>query len=193
MVLPADRKTLIAEWVMGTQHPFTFFWGHTPPDGQSGPGPWVLSQWYPAVTVVDRIEYPTAEHYMMTEKAKLFRDKKALAKIASSDDPAVAKHAGREVRGYVDAVWASMRFSIVCEGCYGKFSNDAALGEYLMGTKGSVLVEASPQDTVWGIGLAADDADAGDPTKWKGDNLLGFALMDARLRLLREAHAKNQK
>ena len=193
MVLPADRKTLIAEWVMGNHHPFTFFWGHTPPDGADGPGPWVLSQWYPAVTVVDRVEYPTAEHYMMTEKAKLFRDKKALAKIASSDDPAVAKEAGREVRGYVDAVWASMRYSIVCEGCYGKFANDEALATYLMGTKGSILVEASPKDTVWGIGLGADDDAAKDPTTWKGDNLLGFALMDARLRLLREAHAKANK
>ena len=149
-----------------------------------------MSQWFPALTVVDRVEYPTAEHYMMTEKAKLFRDKKALAKIAQSDDPAVAKEAGREVRGYVGPVWESMRFSIVCEGTYGKFANNPELAAYLMSTKGTVLVEASPHDTIWGIGLSAHDEAASDPTQWKGDNLLGFALMDARLRLLREAHAK---
>ena len=43
-----------------------------------------------------------------------------------------------------------------------------------------VEVEASPMDTIWGIGLAQDNSQANDPTKWRGDNLLGFALMVVR-------------
>lgn len=84
-------------------------------------------------------------------------------------------------------MWARERFGIVVEGSVHKFSSDQALLGYLLGTAGRVLVEASPLDRVWGIGLAADDPRAHDPARWRGDNLLGFALMEARERLLRGA------
>jgi len=59
---------------------------------------------------------------------------------------------------------------------------------YLLATAGRVLVEASPADRVWGIGLAADDRRAGQPSQWRGLNLLGFALMEARERLADDGH-----
>jgi ribA/ribD-fused uncharacterized protein len=43
-----------------------------------------------------------------------------------------------------------------------------------------VLVEASPRDRIWGIGMSAGHRDASRPSRWRGLNLLGFALMNVR-------------
>ncbi|WP_406062657.1 NADAR family protein [Streptomyces sp. NBC_01077] len=162
------------------------FWGHRPqPDGRLSAS--CLSQWWPAPFVVAGVSYATAEHWMMAAKARLFEDAEAERAALSARTPAEAKNAGRLVRGFDEAVWARERFGIVVEGSVHKFSSDQALLGYLLGTAGRVLVEASPLDRVWGIGLAADDPRAHDPARWRGDNLLGFALMEARERLLRGA------
>jgi ribA/ribD-fused uncharacterized protein len=87
------------------------------------------------------------------------------------------------VRGFDEDTWARERFGIVVEGSVHKFAAHADLREFLLGTGERVLVEASPLDRVWGIGLAADAEAAGDPRRWRGPNLLGFALMAARERL----------
>ena len=84
------------------------------------------------------------------------------------------------MRGFDEAVWERERFGIVVEGSVHKFGQDAALRQFLLGTGERVLVEASPRDRIWGIGLAADDERATDPARWRGLNLLGFALMEAR-------------
>ncbi|WP_328942292.1 NADAR family protein [Streptomyces sp. NBC_00250] len=162
------------------------FWGHRPhPDGRLSAS--CLSQWWPAPFVVDGVSYATAEHWMMAAKARLFEDAEAERAALTAGTPAEAKKAGRLVRGFDDTVWARERFGIVVEGSVHKFSSDEALRAYLLGTRGRVLVEASPLDRVWGIGLAADDPRAQDPARWRGDNLLGFALMEARERLLTAA------
>ncbi|WP_370465765.1 NADAR family protein [Nocardia sp. GTS18] len=90
---------------------------------------------------------------------------------------------GRLVRGFDQSVWEEARFDIVVAGSVAKFGSDAGLRSYLAGTAGRVLVEASPLDRVWGIGLSATDERAGDPARWRGLNLLGFALMRARAEL----------
>lgn len=87
------------------------------------------------------------------------------------------------MRDFDGAVWERERFGIVVEGSVHKFSSDPALRAYLLGTGTRVLVEASPVDPIWGIGLAADDPGSHDPARWRGLNLLGFALMEARERL----------
>lgn len=87
------------------------------------------------------------------------------------------------MRGFDEETWQRERFGVVVEGSVHKFASDAGLRAFLLGTGTRVLVEASPMDRVWGIGLAADDEAAMDPQRWRGPNLLGFALMEARERL----------
>ncbi|MEU3075591.1 NADAR family protein [Streptomyces laurentii] len=158
------------------------FWGHRPrPDGELGPS--CLSQWWPSPFVVEDVRYATAEHWMMAEKARLFGDPEAEAAALGARTPAEAKKAGRLVRGFDNAVWERERFGVVVAGSRHKFDSDPALRAFLLGTGERVLVEASPMDRIWGIGLAADDPRAVEPERWRGLNLLGFALMEARERL----------
>ncbi|WP_018544821.1 NADAR family protein [Streptomyces sp. LaPpAH-108] len=174
--------TLISEVRAGARVKYLHFWGHRPrPDGSAGAG--CLSQWWPAPFTVDGVEYATAEHWMMAAKARLFGDAEAERLVLASAHPAQAKEAGRLVRGFDEAIWARERAGIVVEGSVHKFAAHDELRAFLLGTGERVLVEASPVDRVWGIGLAADDERAGDPERWRGPNLLGFALMAARARL----------
>ena len=132
------------------------------------------------------IVYSTAEHFMMAEKARLFGDKKAEAAILRASNPGEAKKLGREVIGFENSIWVDHRFSIVVEANVAKFGQNKILKEFLLGTKQRVLVEASPLDNIWGIGLSVDDQGIDNPKLWKGENLLGFALMEARSQLDRK-------
>ncbi|MER6689160.1 NADAR family protein [Streptomyces minutiscleroticus] len=177
-----SRDALVAAVRSGARVKYLHFWGHTPPrDGRVGPA--CLSQWWPSPFTVDGVEYATAEHWMMAAKARLFEDAEAERSVLAAGHPAQAKKAGRLVRGFDGAVWERERFGVVVEGSVHKFAAHDDLRAYLLGTGGRVLVEASPLDRIWGIGLAADDERAGDPARWRGLNLLGFALMEARGRL----------
>ncbi|WP_443061435.1 NADAR family protein [Streptomyces sp. NBC_00414] len=177
-----SRDTLISAVRAGAKVKYLHFWGHRPrPDGRIGSS--CLSQWWPSPFTVDGVEYRTAEHWMMARKARLFGDAEAERLALDAANPALAKKAGRLVRGFDEAVWERERFGIVVQGSVAKFASDDGLRGFLLGTHGRVLVEASPMDRVWGIGLAADDVRASDPTRWQGPNLLGFALMEARDRL----------
>ncbi|NUM33750.1 MAG: NADAR family protein [Candidatus Brocadiae bacterium] len=161
---------------------FVFFWGHTP----SMPGvidSSCLSNWYPASFKVDGIEYPTTEHYMMAQKARLFQDSLHEKKIMQAKTPAQAKSLGRKVMGFTTEIWEKHRFEIVVAGNVEKFSQNTELKYFLLGTNPHVLVEASPYDSIWGIGMDKDNKKATKPSQWKGLNLLGFALMEVRGRL----------
>ena len=160
------------------------FWGHRPhPDGRLSAS--CLSQWWPSPFEVEGVRYATAEHWMMAEKARLFGDAEAERAALTATSPAAAKKAGRLVRDFDETTWQEKRFEIVVAGSVHKFASDEGLRGFLLGTGNRVLVEASPVDRVWGIGLAADDPRALDPDRWRGLNLLGFALMEARERLSR--------
>ncbi|KUO07692.1 hypothetical protein AQJ58_34875 [Streptomyces sp. DSM 15324] len=174
--------TLVREVRAGARITYLHFWGHRPrPDGRLGPG--CLSQWWPSPFVVDGVTYATAEHWMMAEKARLFGDPEAERRALAASHPSQAKKAGRLVRGFDEETWQRERFRIVVEGSVHKFRSTPELTGFLLGTGDRVLVEASPVDRVWGIGLAAADEAAADPERWRGPNLLGFALMAARERL----------
>ncbi|MFD5425778.1 NADAR family protein [Streptomyces sp. NPDC127084] len=175
-------ESLIERISGGERLKFLYFWGHTARrEGEIGPA--CLSQWWPSPFTADGIEYATAEHWMMAEKARLFGDTEAERQAVEAPNPALAKKAGRMVRGFSEEIWARQRFAIVVAGSVHKFSQDPRLRSYLLSTGDRVLVEASPMDRIWGIGLAADDERVSDPARWRGRNLLGFALMEARERL----------
>ncbi|MCH5675709.1 NADAR family protein [Streptomyces gilvus] len=177
-----SREALVREVRAGAKVKYLHFWGHRPrADGQIGAS--CLSQWWPSPFTVDGVTCATAEHWMMARKARLFGDAEAERRALEAGHPSQAKKAGRLVRGFDEAVWERERFGIVVEGSVHKFAAHADLRGFLLGTGDRVLVEASPVDRVWGIGLTADDEAATDPERWRGLNLLGFALMEARGRL----------
>lgn len=175
---------LLARLESGEPVRYLPFWGHTPPaDGSVSKA--CFSQWFVAPFVVDGIVYPTAEHWMMAQKAFLFHDPQVAAKIIAASTPGEAKKLGREVRGFDDIRWNRKRTEIVRTGNFHKFSQHLVLRNFLLNTGDAVLVEASPVDAIWGIGLPPDHADVYHPWDWRGLNLLGFALMEVR-ELLRE-------
>ncbi|OHT46719.1 MULTISPECIES: NADAR family protein [Flavobacterium] len=158
---------------------FLFFWGHQPSkDGTITKT--CFSQWWLSSFKVNGVTYKTAEHWMMAKKAELFNDNEVLNKIIKANSPAEAKKLGRQVKNYDDAIWLENRFEIVKEGNYHKFSQNPDLKAFLLNTDERVIVEASPVDPIWGIGMAGDHKDVLNPAKWKGLNLLGFALMEVR-------------
>lgn len=162
-----------------SENKYVFFWGHQPSkDGTITKT--CFSQWWISPFVVEGITYKTAEHWMMAKKAELFNDQEVLEKIIQANSPAEAKKLGREVRNYVDSLWLKNRFEIVKQGNFHKFSQNPDLKEFLINTKERILVEASPVDSIWGIGMATDHKDNNNPEKWRGLNLLGFALMEVR-------------
>jgi ribA/ribD-fused uncharacterized protein len=139
-----------------------------------------LSQWYGAPFLEDGKRFASAEHYMMFRKAILFDDAEAGRRVLEAKSPAQAKAIGREVRGTTDARWHAERFAAITRGNVLKFGQSPPLKAFLLSTGDRVLVEASPRDRIWGIGMGKDDADADNPQLWRGLNLLGFALMAAR-------------
>lgn len=178
-------EQLIAQIAQGLELQYLFFWGYQPrKDGSIGKT--CFSQWFEAPFTLNGIHYATAEHYMMAEKARLFDDDATLAKILAAPTPAHAKKLGREVAGFDNARWEARGFDAVVEGNVAKFTQNPAMGEFLRTNGHRVLVEASPVDRVWGIGLAGDDPRALQPAQWQGTNLLGFALMRVR-EVIREA------
>ncbi len=158
---------------------FTFFW--------NGP----FSQWHKSRFELDGRVYNTAEQYMMSEKARLFGDEEARERIMATSDPRKQKAIGREIKGFDTALWQAQARDIVYRGNRAKFTADPALLDTLLATEGTTIVEASPLDTIWGIGLAEDDPAALDRATWRGTNWLGEVLTRLRDDLLAERRQPN--
>lgn len=166
----------------GLRPRYLFFWSHRPArPGQVDRS--CLSQWWMAKFEVRGIVYPSAEHFMMAEKARLFDDDPTRQRILAAGSPAEAKKLGRQVARFDENLWAGERIGIVVAGNRAKFGQNPELAVYLRSTAKRVLVEASPNDRVWGIGLDEKHPDAERPRQWRGSNLLGFALMQVRREL----------
>lgn len=175
---------LLAEIEQERRLKYLFFWGHQPSkDGTITKS--CLSQWWEMSFVVTGIPYRSAEHWMMAEKARLFGDEQILTQILAAKSPAETKKLGRQIHNFVPQVWEEHKYEIVIAGNLHKFSQHQPLADFLLATGDRVLVEASPVDTIWGIGLSADHPDTERPARWQGPNLLGFALMEVRDQLRR--------
>lgn len=180
-----SRDALISALKEGREFEFLPFYGHTPrADGRLSDA--CFSQWWRAGFFAGGVKYFTAEQFMMAEKARLFGDSEVLAEILREADPSKVKALGRKVRGYDDVRWGARRFDAVTEGSIAKFGSSVELRAYLLATGEKVLVEAAPRDQIWGIGLGRENPLVREPAKWRGRNLLGFALMRARAVLASE-------
>lgn len=173
-----DKQNLIAQRNKFSSDDFVFFWGHE--DREQGTTKVCLSQWFRCSFVVDGQYYNCAEQYMMAEKARIFGDEETRQQILSEYSQMAMKKLGRKVRNYDDTIWKEMRFDVVVKGNFAKFSQNDELRDFLISTEGKILVEASPKDNVWGIGLEESSPMALRPSEWLGENLLGFALMEVR-------------
>ncbi len=183
----STRGELIELLDQGKSFEYLPFYDHRlPADGSISET--CCSQWFPASFKVDGIYYSTAEHFMMAEKARLFNDEETLQKVLKCDTPREAKALGRNVRNFDSKIWKPHCSQIVIQGNLAKFEQNIDLGHWLKSTAPKILVEASIDDRIWGIGLESSNADAHDPRKWNGENLLGFAITRVRTLLL---EAKN--
>lgn len=180
--MPWTREALAQHLDGGATVDWLFFWGHTPKD-PAVVDKSCLSQWFLRAFSIDGTEYASAEHWMMASKARTFADEATLERILAAPTPSDAKQLGREVTPFDGEKWSAKGFDLVVEGNVAKFAQHADLKAFLLGTGDQVLVEAAPRDVVWGIGLGAENLHARDPKKWRGKNLLGFALMEARAKL----------
>lgn len=152
---------------------YLFFWGHDPK--KLGLEKACFSQWFIRPFTVDNHYYCCMEQYMMSEKARLFKDMETFVKILNESDPAIIKKLGREVRNFKSDVWNEHNMDIVFKGNLAKFSQNEDLKQILLATGKKVLVEASPYDQIWGIGMR-ECAKAKNHRNWKGLNKLGYTL-----------------
>ncbi|MEM1358069.1 MAG: NADAR family protein [Bacteroidota bacterium] len=178
--MPYSNNWLFDQIASGKQFDYLYFWGHRPSrDGSVNQS--CLSQWYAAGFEYEGNYFSTAEHWMMWHKALTFGDEAAAAAVLETQDPREVKSWGRKVKDYDDAIWAEVKYSIVVQGNLSKFGQNRNLKKYLLNTGRAILVEASPYDVQWGIGMTAKEARTlNDPSKWRGTNLLGWALMEVR-------------
>lgn len=153
---------------------FTFFWKDNSP----------FSQWYAAKFIINEVEFNSAEQYMMYMKAALFGDEEVAEKILKAKLPVQQKALGRKVRHFEQEKWESHCKKFVYEGNYAKFTQNEELKKELLRTKGT-LVEASPVDEIWGVGLAEDDPRIKDRRTWRGENWLGEILTQVRDEILK--------
>lgn len=149
----------------------------------------IYSQWFTREDLFqdeDGFIYPSAEKYMMMEKAKVFGDEEIYESIKSSYFPNDAKYLGKKIKGFSEEIWDKHKLDIVINASYLKFGQNEDLLGKMFEHKNLILVEASPADKIWGIGLHFEDDRVLDESKWQGENLLGIALMEARKKLIKE-------
>lgn len=163
---------------------FVFFW-EDQPSNASRISKTCLSQWWSCIFCENDIRYSSAEQYMMHQKALLFKDYIIAEKIMSTENPKEIKKYGRKIEDFDEKYWKKNREKIVLQGNLLKFSQNSNLYDYMLSTKEQILVEASPVDRIWGIGMKENDDNICNLNKWKGENLLGFILMEVRDRISR--------
>jgi hypothetical protein len=142
-----------------------------------------LSQWHMRNFTREGIVFNCCEQFMMYSKAKLFDDKDSMKLIMESDDPYYHKKIGRQVKNYNDDIWKNVSRYVVFVGNLAKFSQNKDLKDKLLSTGKKILVEASPYDKLWGVGLDSWNDNILDEKLWQGQNWLGKELRIVREQL----------
>jgi ribA/ribD-fused uncharacterized protein len=121
---------------------------------------------------------------MMSKKAEVFEAWDILERIKATDNPREVKELGREIPNFSDKIWDKHKINIVRQANFLKFSQNSDLKEIMINHKDLILVEASPVDRVWGIGLHFSSDLVLNEKNWKGKNLLGECIMYARNKII---------
>jgi ribA/ribD-fused uncharacterized protein len=153
---------------------YVFFW-----DG-------IYSQWYQSPMTIDGITYVTAEQYMMHQKALLFGDTEIAEEVMVTKHPADQKKLGRRIKNFDKNEWDKVNLQIVYKGNYAKYTQNEELKQLLVNTGDRLIVESSPEDRIWGIGLHENDPNVDNPLTWKGQNLLGWAITLVKQEILKQ-------
>ena len=150
-----------------------------------------FSNFYPCEITLDGNLYSCSEQVYMHEKAVFFHDDDTATKLLEPGlSPGKYKRLGRLVQGYDDDKWAQVRYDAMLTAVGAKYRQNPTLRSILIATGDRTLVECSPFDTVWGIGLGTHDESGNSddrwthPEQWRGENLLGRALMETRVAVL---------
>ena len=143
-----------------------------------------FSQWWPSKFMVENFTFNCCEQYMMFKKAMLFGDIKSAAEIMAESNPKNIKLIGRRVKNFDNYIWDQTKRDVVYKGNYYKFTENEELKEILLSTGNKVLVEASPKDTIWGVGLSVNDENIEDKNCWRGTNYLGYELTRLKFKLM---------
>ena len=145
---------------------FVFFWSNDSP----------FSQWHKASFTLNNTKYSSAEQFMMAKKAELFGDKEKVNEILTTNDVRKQKELGRQIKNFDESIWNDNKIKIVYIGNNLKFNQNEYLKQELLKTEGKYIVEASPVDTIWGIGISPDNPERFNKSEWKGQNLVGKIL-----------------
>lgn len=143
-----------------------------------------FSQWYKCKFELNGCKFSSAEQFMMYSKANLFNDSESAKMILSTSNTRKQKEIGRKVKGFNKEKWNKKALEIVYEGNYEKFNQNEELKKVLLSTKGHMIVEASPYDKIWGIGLSEEDSQISNILNWQGTNWLGIVLTELRQEFL---------
>ena len=145
-----------------------------------------LSNWYMSDFLLDGMKFNSNEQYIMYRKAQLLGDEESAGAILAAKTPKAYQELGWGVNPFNEALWHGMRQMIAARGLYAKFSQNEALKKQLLATDNACLVECAYKDLNWACGWHLRDEERRDISKWRGKNLLGFALMEVRDQLKAE-------
>lgn len=160
-------------FINGIAHNAVFF--HLPEDPNG-----YLSNWYPAAFTLNGMRFSSTEQYMMYRKCMIFGDTVSAAAVMKTDDPAAHQAIGKNASGFNRTLWDGMKQVVIFRGLYAKFSQNEDLKKQLLATGDAYLVECAHKDTIWACGIRVNEEERHDISKWTGQNLLGFALMEVR-------------
>lgn len=139
-----------------------------------------FSRWYSLAFEIEGKSFFCIEQYMMAEKACFFDDEECERRIMNNNDIEDITLLGQQIKIFDGFLWDNYKKDVIRQGNVAKFADNKELFEFLISTDDAILVEATPYDVVWGIGMREGDQGIDNPHNWKGENILGFTLMKIR-------------
>jgi ribA/ribD-fused uncharacterized protein len=159
---------------MKTTNTHVYFWGSYLSNF------WLTKIQSPEGCALPNFTFNCSEQLFMMEKALFFNDYEAAFFMAACENGGSVKAIGRKVLNFDEKAWYDVSYEKMLMACKAKFAQNAVLAEQLKATGERIIVEASPTDLIWGVGLHEDDPLILNERNWRGENRLGRVLMEVR-------------